>query len=119
MSKVKTNSLHGKSNAAVAKKVPSKVEKKKVGIFSNAPEEHYFVLCNGQQVKNVKELADALEVLDDDVFNHHVTFDRNDFANWINDIFSDAELAAALAGVKDKKDTRIVMYKHLIKCLGK
>jgi hypothetical protein len=97
----------------------SKIENSKKAILKDAPEENCFILCNGERVKNVKELADILEVLSDDVFNHHVTFDRNDFSNWISDVFKDEDLAVALAGVKDKKDTRIVMYKHIIKCLGK
>lgn len=94
-----------------------KVEAKKK-ILENAPVEHYFVLCNGQPVKNVKELADVLEEIRDEVFSHHVTQDRNDFATWIHDVFKDIELAKELAGVKDKTQTRIVLYKHLIKKLS-
>jgi hypothetical protein len=116
MSKRKENSGHIKEPKVVLKK-PVKVEKTRKGILKEAPEEHCFVLCNGEKVKSVLALADALEVLSDDVFNHHVTFDRNDFSNWVNDVFKDEDLAMSLAGVKDKKDTRIVMYKHIIKCL--
>jgi hypothetical protein len=105
--------------AADKKEVVSKVVKTKKAVLTDAPQENYFVLCNGQQVKNVKELADALEFLGDDVFGHHVNSDRNDFSNWIHDVFKDEELALNLAGIKDKKDTRIVMYKHIIKCLDK
>ncbi|MGV8161768.1 MAG: DUF5752 family protein [Candidatus Nanoarchaeia archaeon] len=95
------------------------VKKSKAKVFSDAPTEHYFVFCNGKPVKNVKELADALETLEDDVFNHHVTFDRNDFATWIKDIFKDAELANKLADVKDKGNTRIILYKHIVDNLEK
>lgn len=91
--------------------------KKKEKILSDAPEEHYFILSNGQPVKNTKELADALETLRDDVFQHHVNHERNDFATWINDIFKDVELAEQLAGTKDKNHTRILLYKHLVKKL--
>ncbi|MDD5087074.1 MAG: hypothetical protein PHV16_04965, partial [Candidatus Nanoarchaeia archaeon] len=92
MSRKKASSSHDKEVKTSGKKTGvSKVEKIKKSILKNAPEENCFILCNGQQVKNVKELADALEVLDDDVFNHHVTFDRNDFANWIKDVFKDEE----------------------------
>lgn len=119
MSKKKEGGAQAKETKALSKKSVSKPVNTKKAILKDAPEEHCFIFCNGQKVKNVKELADALEVLSDDIFNHHVTFDRNDFSNWINDIFRDEELALSLAGVKDKKDTRIVMYKHLIKCLDK
>jgi len=82
-------------------------------IRDNAPAENYFVLCNGQPVKNVKELADVLDNLEDHVFNHHVRPDHNDFTAWIKDIFQDTELAQKLADVKDKEHMQLVLYKHI------
>jgi hypothetical protein len=79
----------------------------------DAPDASYFVLCNGKPVKNIKELADVMEELEDQIFNHHVTSDKNDFATWIKDIFKDIELAEKLAGVKDKKHMQLVLYKHI------
>lgn len=105
-----------KTEKSESKSVKKVAPKKK--ILENAPVEHYFILCNGQPVKNVKELADVLEEIRDEVFGHHVTSDRNDFATWIHDVFKDIELAKELAGVKDKTQTRIVLYKHIIKKLS-
>jgi hypothetical protein len=82
-------------------------------IKRDAPETSYFVLCNGKPVKNIKELADVMEELEDQVFNYHVAPDKNDFATWIKDIFKDIELAEKLAGVKDKKHMQLVLYKHI------
>jgi hypothetical protein len=82
-------------------------------IMRDAPETNYFVLCNGKPVKNVKELADLMEELEDHVFSFHVTPEKNDFATWVKDIFQDVELAQKLAGVKDKKHMQIVLYKHI------
>lgn len=79
----------------------------------DAPETSYFMLCNGKPVKNIKELADVMEEIEDQVFNHHVTNDKNDFATWVKDIFKDIELAEKLAGVKDKKHMQLVVYKHI------
>ena len=79
----------------------------------DAPDASYFVLCNGKPVKNIKELADVMEELEEQVFNYHVTPDKNDFATWIKDIFKDVELAEKLAGVKDKKHMQLVLYKHI------
>jgi hypothetical protein len=102
-----------KSKSKTKKKTAKSISK----IVKDAPAEHYFILANGQPIKNVKELADALEHLADDVFNHHVTHDKNDFANWIQHIFEDTELAKELAGTKDKHHTRIVLYKHIVRKL--
>jgi hypothetical protein len=80
----------------------------------DAPESNCFVLCNGKPVKNVKELADIMEEIEDHVFNHHVTVDKNDFATWVKDIFQDAELAQKMAGANDKKHMQLVLYKHIV-----
>jgi hypothetical protein len=84
-----------------------------VTIRMDAPETSCFMLCNGKPVKNIKELADVLEELEDQVFNHHVTPEKNDFATWVKDVFKDIELAEKLTGVKDKKHMQLVLYKHI------
>ena len=77
-----------------------------------APEK-YFVLANGKPVKNVAELAAILDVLEDHVFSHHVSADRNDFHNWIRDVFEDVELARKVAGVDNKKHLQLIIYRHI------
>jgi hypothetical protein len=87
--------------------------REEASIKRDAPGATYFVLCNGKPVKNIKELADLMEELEDQVFNYHVTPEKNDFATWIKDIFKDIELAEKLAGAKDKKHMQLVLYKHI------
>src|SRR5512142_321283 len=77
------------------------------------PQEKYFILANGKPIKNVAELASILDQLEDHVFSHHVTPDRNDFHNWIKDVFEDIELARKVSGVKDKKHMQLVIYRHI------
>lgn len=77
------------------------------------PEHHYFVLANGKPVKHVAELASILDQIEDHVFHHHVTPDRNDFHNWVKDVFDDMELARKIAGVGEKKHLQLVIYRHL------
>lgn len=86
-------------------------------LAGNVSVEHYFILCNGQPLKNVLELADAVEDLRDEIFLYHVTPDKNDFATWINDIYADSDLANELANVKDKTRMKIVLYRNIIKRL--
>ena len=82
-------------------------------IRREAPQENIFILCNGKPVKNVKELADVIDKLEDSVFEHHVKQDQNHFAAWVKDVIKDAELAEKLAGAKDKKHVQLVLYKHI------
>jgi hypothetical protein len=95
------------------REMPKLQESVQITIKSDAPETNYFVLCNGKPVKNIRELADVMEELEDQVFNYHVTPEKNDFANWVKDIFKDIELAEKLAGAKDKKHMQLVLYKHI------
>jgi len=77
------------------------------------PEHQFFVLANGQPVKNVAELAAILDQLEDHVFGHHVTPDKNDFHNWVKDVFEDVELARKISGISDKKHMQLVIYRHM------
>jgi hypothetical protein len=110
-----------KRKAPAKKRAPKKKPKKKKTKKRKTPkrlekETHptkYFILCNGKPLKNIKELADIMEDIEDHVFNHHVTEDRNDFATWVKDVFKEIELAKKIAGVKDKKHIQLVIYKHI------
>ncbi|RME53574.1 hypothetical protein D6783_01770 [Candidatus Woesearchaeota archaeon] len=66
-------------------------------------------------MKNVKELAEVLEHLEDEVFRHHVRDDGHDFATWVRDVFKDVELAEKLARARDKHHLRLEIYKHVTK----
>ena len=82
-------------------------------IKREAPAENYFVLCNGRPVKNIKELAEVMDDIEDHVFNYHVRPEHNDFSAWVKDIFHDVELAEKIAGVNDRKQLQLVVYKHI------
>lgn len=77
-----------------------------------SPEQH-FVLCNGQPVKNVKELADIMEHIDEAVIAHHLSNGRNDFAAWVRDVFFDHTLSRQLAQESGKDGIRMAIYRHV------
>lgn len=93
----------------------TKITKTKNKILQDAPETQYFLFCDGQPVKNVTQLAEKLEHIQEEVFNHHVTENRNDFVNWIKDVFEEIELAEEIAGLKNKDHVRLAIYKHIVK----
>ena len=105
------------------KKDPSeKKEKPKASVkslFIEVTPDKYFVLCNGQTVKNYTELAAILEDIGDDIYSYHVTSDRNDFANWIHDVFDEKELAESIRKAKNKHELIALLYKHLYHKLEK
>jgi hypothetical protein len=65
---------------------------------------HYFYLQNGVVLRSLRELSDALKEMDDELFDKHVTHDRNDFAEWVKHVFTHEDLAASLAKCHARKD---------------
>ena len=58
-----------------------------------------FYLCNGREIKDLSELADALKSIPPEIFMQHVNPEKNDFAAWIAP--HDALLADLLAHQRD------------------
>jgi hypothetical protein len=68
------------------------------------PQESYFWLKNGAAIKSIDELSKALKTMPDDVFNHHVNSEKNDFANWICDVLKDKKLAQKISSAKSTEE---------------
>ena len=84
-------------------------------VLGEAPVERHFVVADGRKLKSLVDLAKALETMSEEVFRHHVNDIRNDFSNWVNDVFQDAGLSEELAKVKDKAGSEIVLLRKLLK----
>ena len=79
-----------------------------------AKPENYFILVTGVPLKSLRELANALETMNDWVFSHHVNDTRNDFSNWVKDILKESELAQEIKVIRNMKDMEIKILKHLV-----
>jgi hypothetical protein len=88
-----------------------KVEKKEYG---KAPEEHHFYLKDGRELKSVYELIDSFDNMPDDVFKHHVNTEKNDFANWLGDVFDEKDLAKEMKELNTARDTQLKLLKHVV-----
>lgn len=77
------------------------------------PEEKFFVLCNGAKLRDIKELAVSMEHLDEKEFALHVNEEKNDFANWVRDVFEEPKLASEMEQASSMKDTHIALLKHM------
>lgn len=65
---------------------------------------HYFYLNDGKIIKNLPELSEVLLNISENIFNHHVNNERNDFSNWVRDIFLNNELALEISKCKTKDE---------------
>ncbi len=88
-----------------------------VDVLRNVPCMHEFVLADGRHLRNVFELIDALDNINDGVFSSHVNGSKNDFSNWLRDVFGDDELAEKITCTKDKNEMQRLIMKHSIRKL--
>ncbi len=84
-------------------------------LLGEAPVEHHFVVADGRKLKNIIELADALETMTEEIFSHHVNEAKNDFSNWVKDVFYDHSLAEDLSMAKNRLETQIVVLRRLVR----
>lgn len=66
--------------------------------------EECFRLSNGRVLKNLNELLNALKSMDDETFKSHADENKNDFGNWVRDVFKDEELAKLIFNSKTRED---------------
>ena len=112
---VKKRGSKGKSSVGSKKQLQSVEVIIKKKILGEAPVEHHFVVADGKKLKNIMELADALETMSEEIFRHHANEVRNDFSSWVKDVFYDHSLAEDISRAKNRLETQIVILKRLVK----
>jgi hypothetical protein len=70
--------------------------------LSKVPEENVFWCYDGRIFKDMKELAEGLVKMPDEVFAYHANSEKNDFSNWVRDVIKDEKLADDLAQATNK-----------------
>jgi hypothetical protein len=76
--------------------------------------EQYFLVCDGQVLKNIFDLVDALDCMSEDVFCYHVNDERNDIFNWLKDVFKEEELAERIVGIRSPLRLEIALLREII-----
>jgi hypothetical protein len=69
-------------------------------ILQEISPDKYFWARDGTVIKNLRELYGALLRMDKGTFSHHANKERNDFYNWVKDVFNDKGLANSLLKAK-------------------
>jgi len=98
--------------APATKKTTTKSVSKKIPL-TTAQGEQCFWCSNGEVLSSLVELQDALKAMEEEVFAHHVNKERNDFANWIEYVLGDAELASAFKKAQKPHTARIAVVRRL------
>jgi hypothetical protein len=105
-----------KKTAKPKKEVYVKVSTKLLG---EAPQEYEFHLKDGKKLRSVFELVDALEEMHDDVFKEHVNEMKNDFSNWIKDVFEESHVAREIEKLNSRIETQRTLLRRLIEAAKK
>ena len=84
-------------------------------ILENVAEHHKFWLANGKQLSSVKELHNELKKMNEDTFKHHVNDAKNDFYNWVKEVYKDRQLADDLLECNTKEAMMFCLSSHLNK----
>lgn len=105
--------------AAPKKKLASSTKKSAPKPITNfkalvcAAEGECFWTTDGAILENIHDLHMAFGSMDDEVFLHHVTKEKNDFADWVEYVLQDLECAAELRKTKKLSQAEKVLLKHL------
>ena len=90
------------------------------GYLMQVPEEKKFWCKNGEAISDLKQLANSLKKMDEEVYRFHANEDRNDFSSWVYDVIGDVKLAQNILKANDKEEasrkvkTRITYLKKKI-----
>ncbi len=87
--------------------------KKPKRVLAQAYGEQCFWTKDGSIISNLVELRDLMARMANDVFTYHVTKEKNDFADWVQHVLGDGELANALRGAKKPKSAQTVIVRRL------
>jgi hypothetical protein len=78
-----------RGNTIMTKTLKQETDKRIVDV----PAEYAFWCNDGRIIKNMRELKEALEQMDDTIYVYHANAEKNDFSTWAKDMFIDEKLA--------------------------
>ena len=102
-----------KSAKKAVKKSAVKSSEKSKKELVQAPANQCFWVTDGEVLSNLLELSNALDAMTDDIFGYHVNKEKNDFADWIEHVLDDAELATKVRKSKKPNTARKVIVSRL------
>lgn len=76
------------------------------------PPGKYFYFHNGVNLKKIEDLQHYLQVMPQETYNKHVTNERNDFANWIEEVFNNKKLSAKIRKANSRQEMINVLQQN-------
>ncbi len=88
-------------------------KKKGILFLQPVPEEDSLVLISKSKVRSLPDLFTALESMPDDVFGYHVSFNKNDFSDWIRLQIKDSVLANKIHKAETREEMAIAIKQRI------
>lgn len=76
--------------------------------------DHHFHLERGHELASLNDLVEALSSMPEQVWNHHVRGDENDFANWIEFVFKNKPLADKVRTIHTPQELHKLLFRLAI-----
>lgn len=119
-----TKTKKAATRAAVKASVRSPVSgpgtelKREINPVNDVLPHHVFNLLDGRQLKNLYDLAEALETMSEDVYSHHANQEKNDFSNWLKHCTNEEELSEEIRNAVNKYHAQAMVLKRIGKRYG-
>ncbi len=84
-------------------------------ILESAKPENCFYCIDGSILHNILELEQKLKTISNRAFYHHASQSRNDFRNWVRDVFHEHNLANELLKAKTPAEAAAAVRRHIRK----
>lgn len=84
-------------------------------VLENAKPENCFYCIDGSVLRNILELEQKLRTISNRAFYHHASQSRNDFRNWVRDVFHEYGLANELLQAKTPAEAAAAVRRHIRK----
>lgn len=77
----------------------------------------YFWFQSGKSMRSISELANSLPSISNEEFSYHVNTrtHKNDFADWIEHVFGEKELAIKLRSCRNRIEFQSILYNYMIR----
>jgi hypothetical protein len=82
-------------------------------VLANVEGDKRFFCEDGCVSGNLTELVNCLTHMSEEIFSHHVTSWKNDFSNWVRDVFGDNELASDLAKITNASEAAKIVKQRV------
>ncbi|HII17445.1 TPA: hypothetical protein HA361_06030 [Candidatus Woesearchaeota archaeon] len=84
--------------------------------MADLPHNLCFHAIDGSVISSLHHLAESLEWMSDDTYYYHVNEHKNDFANWVEHVHSNAALASDIRRRDSRLGAAVAVYRHLLGC---